>query len=152
MALIVLDVALDTIHTLRPLAQQVARRDKALANQLRRSASSITLNIGEADYSEVAWRAVEALGLEPEVLGHGDEPVVVQLGKDAAGERERHGRHRHVGEALYGRRTHLVGTTRNLGRRRQHLRQSLPGGGSRDGHDLAPHDVESRRRPRAGDH
>ena len=52
MALIVLELALDTIRALKPLAELIARKDKSLANQLRRSASSITLNIGEADYSD----------------------------------------------------------------------------------------------------
>ena len=52
MALIAQEVSLETIRSLRPLVQQIARRDKSLATQIRRAASSITLNIGEADYSD----------------------------------------------------------------------------------------------------
>ena len=47
MALIVYDVAVEMIREIRPLIEQVGRHDKALAGQLRRSASSVPLNIAE---------------------------------------------------------------------------------------------------------
>lgn len=52
MALIVHAVALETITELRPLARRIAQRDRSLAQQLRRAASSAALNIGEAEYSD----------------------------------------------------------------------------------------------------
>ena len=51
MALIVHQTALDMIHQIKPLIDQISRHDKALADQLRRSASSVSLNIGEGAYS-----------------------------------------------------------------------------------------------------
>ena len=52
MALIVQQVAIDIIGELRPLAVRISRHDRSLAQQLRRAASSIALNIGEAQYSD----------------------------------------------------------------------------------------------------
>ena len=52
MALRVRQLSLDTIAQLRPLAQRIAQRDRSLATQLRRAASSFVLNIGEAEYSD----------------------------------------------------------------------------------------------------
>ena len=52
MALVVQQLALETIADLRPLAHRIAQRDRSLAQQLRRAASSIALNIGEAEYSD----------------------------------------------------------------------------------------------------
>jgi four helix bundle protein len=52
MALIVHQVAIETIAQLRPLAARIARHDRSLAQQLRRAASSTALNIGEAEYSD----------------------------------------------------------------------------------------------------
>ena len=51
MALIVHQVALDMIIHIKPLIDRVARHDRALADQMRRSASSVSLNIGEGAYS-----------------------------------------------------------------------------------------------------
>lgn len=51
MALIVHDVALDMVTSIRPLIERIARHDRSLAQQLRRSASSVPLNIGEGAYS-----------------------------------------------------------------------------------------------------
>lgn len=47
MALIVHDIALDMVRRIRPLIDQTARFDRSLAQQLKRSASSVVLNIGE---------------------------------------------------------------------------------------------------------
>jgi four helix bundle protein len=52
MALIVHQLVLDTITELRPLVARIAGRDRSLAQQLQRSASSVALNIGEAAYSD----------------------------------------------------------------------------------------------------
>jgi four helix bundle protein len=52
MALIVHQVALETITELRPLVARIAGRDRSLAQQLQRAASSAALNIGEAEYSD----------------------------------------------------------------------------------------------------
>ena len=51
MSLIVYDVALEMVTAIRPLIDCIARRDRSLAQQLRRSASSVALNIGEAAHS-----------------------------------------------------------------------------------------------------
>jgi four helix bundle protein len=51
MALIVHQVALDMIVEIKPLIDRIARHDRALAGQMRRSASSVPLNIGEAAHS-----------------------------------------------------------------------------------------------------
>jgi four helix bundle protein len=45
-------IALQAIGELRVLMPRIRRHDRDLANQLRRSASSIALNIGEAAYSD----------------------------------------------------------------------------------------------------
>lgn len=52
MALIVKQLALETITALRPLVRRISQRDRSLAQQLQRAASSIALNIGEAEYSD----------------------------------------------------------------------------------------------------
>lgn len=51
MALIVHQLALDMVVEIKPLIARVARHDRALAQHLRRSASSVPLNIGEGAYS-----------------------------------------------------------------------------------------------------
>jgi len=51
MALIVHQVALEMIAEIKPLIEQIARHDKSLAQQMRRSASSVPLNICEGAYS-----------------------------------------------------------------------------------------------------
>lgn len=51
MALIVHEVALDMVTNIRPLIEKIGRHDRSLAQQLRRSASSVPLNIGEGAYS-----------------------------------------------------------------------------------------------------
>jgi four helix bundle protein len=52
MALIVHSIALEAVVALRPLVAGIARRDKSLADQLRRAASSIVLNAAEAEHSD----------------------------------------------------------------------------------------------------
>ncbi len=51
MALIVHQVALEMVTGMKPIIDRIARHDRSLAQQMRRSASSVALNIGEADYS-----------------------------------------------------------------------------------------------------
>jgi four helix bundle protein len=45
-------VSLELIAALRPLLPRIQRRDRALAVQLTRAASSICLNVSEASYSD----------------------------------------------------------------------------------------------------
>jgi four helix bundle protein len=52
MALIVADLSIELIEKLRPLVPRIKARDKSLADQIQRAASSIALNIGEAEYSD----------------------------------------------------------------------------------------------------
>lgn len=51
MALIVHRVALEMIAEIKPLIDRIARHDRSLAQQLRRSASSVPLNIGEGAHA-----------------------------------------------------------------------------------------------------
>lgn len=51
MPLVAETVALEVIKDIKPIIDQVARKDRALADQIRRAASSIALNIGEGRYS-----------------------------------------------------------------------------------------------------
>ena len=51
--LIVGEISIQLIEALRPVALRIKRRDRSLADQLVRAASSIALNIAEADYSDV---------------------------------------------------------------------------------------------------
>ena len=46
------EMALSTIEALAPVVPLIQRQDRALALQLRASASSIVLNIAEAEYSD----------------------------------------------------------------------------------------------------
>ena len=52
MSLIVADLSIELIEKLRPLVPRIKARDKSLADQIQRAASSIALNIGEAAYSD----------------------------------------------------------------------------------------------------
>jgi len=45
-------VSYELIAALRPLLPRIQRRDRALAVQLTRAASSISLNVSEANYSD----------------------------------------------------------------------------------------------------
>jgi len=52
MAFQVEQLAVDLIEALRPVVARVRARDRALADQITRAASSVALNIGEANYSD----------------------------------------------------------------------------------------------------
>jgi len=52
MALQVAELSIELIETLRPLMPRIKQRDKSLADQMMRAASSIALNIGEAELSD----------------------------------------------------------------------------------------------------
>ena len=52
MALQVAALSIELIEVLRPLIPRIKQRDKSLADQLVRAASSIALNIGEAAHSD----------------------------------------------------------------------------------------------------
>jgi four helix bundle protein len=52
MGLQVHEMAITIIEALAPLVLLVQRRDRELASQLRRAASSIVLNIAESEYSD----------------------------------------------------------------------------------------------------
>ena len=56
MALQVAELSIQLIETLRPLVGRVKGRDKSLADQLTRAASSVALNIGEAQHSDAGNR------------------------------------------------------------------------------------------------
>ena len=46
------EVAIQLIEVLAPLVPRIRARDRALADQLTRAASSVALNIGEGNYSD----------------------------------------------------------------------------------------------------
>jgi four helix bundle protein len=46
------EVAIQLIEVLRPLVPRIKARDRALADQITRAASSVALNIGEGNYSD----------------------------------------------------------------------------------------------------
>jgi four helix bundle protein len=52
MTLIVAELSIELIETLRPLMTRIKARDKSLEDQIRRAASSVALNIGEGEYSD----------------------------------------------------------------------------------------------------
>ncbi len=89
-------VILEVLHQLRAALAQIERRDSDLARQLRRSATSILLNVAEGSYSRGRSRAARyhtALGSARETLacleaahalsymGSLDAAVVAQLNR-----------------------------------------------------------------------
>lgn len=56
MALQVAEMSIQLIETLRPLVGRIKGRDKSLADQLTRAASSVALNIGESQHSDAGNR------------------------------------------------------------------------------------------------
>jgi four helix bundle protein len=52
MPFIIADLSIELIETLRPLMSRIKARDRNLEDQIRRAASSVALNIGEARYSD----------------------------------------------------------------------------------------------------
>ena len=56
MALIVTELTLEAIALVRPLVPLIRRRDRDLASQLTRAASSAALNCGEGEYNDAGNR------------------------------------------------------------------------------------------------
>jgi hypothetical protein len=52
MALQVAELSIQLIEALQPLMHRIKAKDKSLEDQIRRAASSIALNIGEAEFSD----------------------------------------------------------------------------------------------------
>jgi four helix bundle protein len=52
MAFQVEELAIELIEALQPLVARIKARDRALADQITRAASSVALNIGEGNYSD----------------------------------------------------------------------------------------------------
>lgn len=52
MALQVSELSIQLIEVLQPLMPRIKAKDKALEDQIRRAASSIALNVGEAEFSD----------------------------------------------------------------------------------------------------
>src|SRR5262245_66148138 len=70
MALQIYSVAVEMVRQLRPLIERVGMRDSNLADQLRRAATSVPLNMSEGAYSQgghVRARFHNALGSAAEV-------------------------------------------------------------------------------------
>lgn len=70
MALRIYSVAIETVRRLRPLIDRIKTRDSNLADQLRRAATSIPLNVHEGAYSQggnARARFYSALGSAAEV-------------------------------------------------------------------------------------
>jgi four helix bundle protein len=70
MALRIYSVAIESVRRLRPLIERIKTRDSNLADQLRRAATSIPLNLHEGAYSQGGnsrARFYSALGSAAEV-------------------------------------------------------------------------------------
>lgn len=49
-------IAIDAVRLLRPLVERIRRRDRNLADQLKRASSSVVLNLAEAAYNNGGHR------------------------------------------------------------------------------------------------
>lgn len=70
MALEIYAVTIEMVRALRPVVEQVGRRDASLADQLRRAAASVPLNVNEGAYAQggnARSRFYSALGSAAEV-------------------------------------------------------------------------------------
>jgi four helix bundle protein len=70
MALRIYAVAIEMVRGLRPVVERIGRRDSNLADQLRRAATSVPLNLHEGAYSQggnARTRFHHALGSAAEV-------------------------------------------------------------------------------------
>ncbi|HEY8942926.1 MAG TPA: four helix bundle protein [Polyangiaceae bacterium] len=56
MALQVAELSIELIQALRPLMPRIKRSDRSLADQLTRAATSVALNIAEAEHSDPGTR------------------------------------------------------------------------------------------------
>jgi hypothetical protein len=63
MTVVVAVVAVETITALRPLVGRIAQHGRSLAKQLEAAASSVALNIGEAQYSDPGNRRARFHGV-----------------------------------------------------------------------------------------
>ena len=107
MALRVYEVTIEVVKALRPVIERVGRRDAALADQLRRAAASVPLNVSEGVYSQggnARARFHNALGSAAEVRACLD--VAEALGYLD-----------HVDEGLRDRLDQIVATLHRLSRR-----------------------------------
>jgi len=52
MAFVLEQVGLEMVEALQPVVVRIKRRDRSLADQLARAASSVVLNVAEANYSD----------------------------------------------------------------------------------------------------
>ena len=70
MGLQVYQVTIEVVRGLRPVIERIGRRDSGLADQLRRAAASVPLNVSEGAYSQggnARARFHHALGSAAEV-------------------------------------------------------------------------------------
>jgi four helix bundle protein len=107
MALRIYSVAVEMVRALRPVMERIAKHDSNLADQLRRAATSVPLNLQEGAYSQggnVRTRFHTALGSAAEVRACLD--VAEALGYIEAPE-----------PALHDRLDRIVATLHRLARR-----------------------------------
>lgn len=107
MGLEIYAVAVDMVRQVRPLIERIGSKDSNLADQMRRAASSVPLNIHEGAYSQgghVRARFYNALGSAAEVKACLD--VAEALGYINK-----------VDEKLLGTLNRLVGTLHRLSRK-----------------------------------